>query len=99
MTAHLRECEENAQYPDPAEHDCICAALRSREQRVLEQNARAFDVAVIKHLMQEERSAGVQAARDAVAALTYQDNPATPVVGAFRYAALAAIDALKGKQA
>ena len=105
MTDHLPECAERRAEWRWSE-DCICPALRACEQRVLEQNARAFDVAVIKHLLQEERAAGLDAAREAVAAIRHAPDcrALCPCcMGDYdcnceRYEALTAIDALRGEQ-
>lgn len=78
---------------------CICAALRACEQRVREDMALQYLVSDREQQEQEERAfaAGVQAARDAVAAVSVGGQHFWAV--GFRDGteqALAAIDALRG---
>ena len=98
MTDHLPECPwADRGYAFP----CICDRLRACEQRVREDMALQYLVSDREQQEQEERAfaAGVQAARDAVAAVSVGGQHFWAV--GFRDGteqALAAIDALRGKQ-
>ena len=102
MTDHLPECEwsDNTR----VNRHCICPALRACEQRVREEREAdgpwfrsvVHDCCVDK---QTAYAGGVQAARDAVAAIPHWDEDSSESL--FRACdkddALAAIDALRGE--
>lgn len=94
MTEHLPECPVIAlliKGNTVAAGSCICARLRACEERVEESMDRAWEHAL--RLKQSEALAnGLNAAREAVAAVEYRPtNPETMI----RSMALDAIDALR----
>lgn len=91
MTDHLPECLMS---PALTVRPCICPELRACEQRVRRRVANDAEI-VYAEVERAAYAAGVQDARDAVAALT----PMRTLTGVRTFSkreALAAIDALKG---
>ena len=96
MSDHLDECPEvfidcyGSSCDCEYSHFCICDALRSCEARVHEaayQAGKAYGLTVNGY------TRGLDAAREAVAALLAYESPMGPLIRTM--AALAAIDALK----
>ena len=83
---------ENGEYVTYADH---LAALRACEERVEESMDRAWDQTV-QLAVAHTRTATLDAAREAVAALLAYESPMGPLIRTM--AALAAIDALKEEQ-
>lgn len=88
------ECNMGPVHKDscPQRKKCICTELRACEQRVRQDMALQYLVTDREHQEAEQRAyaAGVQAARDAVAGLPWDNSGAIDPVDA-----LAAIDALR----
>ena len=104
MTDHLPECWHNPE--TRAAYVCICDRLRACEQRVRAEQQTDLDHVsyVLGQTNERQRSvlliadayaAGVQAAREAVAAVTSQSE-SWSVSWVWKHDALAAIDALGG---
>ena len=94
MNEHLPECWAKHESDPPAW--CICDELRACEARVEESMDRAWSQTV-QLAVAHTRTATLDAAREAVAALLAYDSPYGPLIRTM--AALAAIDALtKGGQ-
>ena len=74
------------------EHTCICRELRACEERVEESMDRAWSQTV-QLAVAHTRTATLDAAREAVAALLAYDSPYGPLIRSD--AALSAIDALR----
>lgn len=81
MSDHVLECRWESQR-------CICEELRACEQRVLDD-----DVLAAAYHGQAGYAAGVQAAREAVAAVSVRKDTSHDM----RVQALAAIDTLRGE--
>ena len=100
LDPHYPECYA-VTHRDRGDDRCICPALRACEQRVLEGRPDpgiSEKQAIANHaIYRNGYAAGVQAARDAVAARAERFvNPETGEFYIVKSAALAAIDALKG---
>ena len=93
MTEHLPECWAKHESDPPAW--CICDELRACEERVEESMDRAWNQTV-QLAVAHTRTATLDAAREAVAALLAYDSPYGPLIRTM--AALAAIDALRGEK-
>lgn len=106
MTIHLPDCIYTPERFDPEQNivwdgkPCICERLRACEQRVRDEERAGAPVAMIE-LAGYSRgyAAGVQAAREAVAAIPHWDEDSGESL--FRACdkdnVLAAIDALRGE--
>ena len=93
MTEHLPECPMSTKDAICCSIACICDALRTCEARVHEaayQAGKAYGLTVNGY------TRGLDAAREAVAALLAYDSPYGPLIRTM--AALAAIDALREKR-
>ena len=94
MTDHIPECPMNTKGSISRCLLCICDALHDCEGRVHEA---AYQAGKSYGLTVNGYTRGLDAAREAVAALLAYDSPYGPLIRSD--ATLAAIDALKGGQA